>query len=744
MTISTFSLPIDIPWRRIAFSSDMMDEVACDRILPLRWRSSLAVFEYEPPQEQQRQDGFKVSYIKVACTITGYQPAGKEIRIRERLGRAGWTQGQFATDAISAYYACHGAMLEVVVAPHADDRAGFAHYPYFADFDPKKRELYENVTDTGEVMSRTLEDVNVRLGQTTLQSHEMKDTTNLGASLSGSYGGVTAAGSVSNESGTTDLSQQGTENVRTTDAAREARETYSHTTQLSQMYHQLDSYHLGTNRAAFFLMPRPHTVESPRTFVNGPREIEGIQEFMLVIVRPDDMDDYCIEAYLETAHLTRDPILDWGETDVQLVLPKISAPVTEDDDRSYFNNVTGSAVTPARAGYVIDESRGGAGYGGNGGYDLNPSTYHAINLTSFDFIVGKEQVTVNGLAQGFWDNNSDTLYPASLELTATVYQKKTAPTVAGYSDRLLITARSICSCSAFDVTRVPYDRGVSVVYEKPLKGFAERGSRERQGMPIIDANRLGGQIRYEMMSSIGSPDRYPRGEVGLLDTQLIAGAMGSQIRHAAVETNPRLADVPGVNPDMARRLAAFVPAITRAELLEMRLIEQTERFGLSITEAVELRRILLGLEAPDGPPSPPERQRVDVPRLTGMSLPEANRVLIAAGLVLGGSTETDNSLPAGVIVEQSLPAGAAADAGSSVEVTVASGLSVRIPDLSGRSLCDAIRQLHDAGLRCDPRIEGQASARARVAEQEPAPGTLVTPNGEVTLHLRSRRAPDHG
>ena len=49
MTISTFSLPVDIPWRRIAFSSDMMDKTACDRTLPPRWRSSVAVFDYEPP-----------------------------------------------------------------------------------------------------------------------------------------------------------------------------------------------------------------------------------------------------------------------------------------------------------------------------------------------------------------------------------------------------------------------------------------------------------------------------------------------------------------------------------------------------------------------------------------------------------------------------------------------------------------------------------------------------------------------
>lgn len=87
MSITTFSLPVDIPWRRIAFSEDMIDQQACDRNLPLRWRYSIAIFDYQPPDEQQRTDGSLVSYLKVACTITGFQADDKEIQIRNRLGR---------------------------------------------------------------------------------------------------------------------------------------------------------------------------------------------------------------------------------------------------------------------------------------------------------------------------------------------------------------------------------------------------------------------------------------------------------------------------------------------------------------------------------------------------------------------------------------------------------------------------------------------------------------------------------
>ena len=48
MTIATFSLPIDIPWRRIGVSMHMMDPEICDKVGPLTMQPSLAIFAYEP------------------------------------------------------------------------------------------------------------------------------------------------------------------------------------------------------------------------------------------------------------------------------------------------------------------------------------------------------------------------------------------------------------------------------------------------------------------------------------------------------------------------------------------------------------------------------------------------------------------------------------------------------------------------------------------------------------------------
>ena len=55
------------------------------------------------------------------------------------------------------------------------------------------------------------------------------------------------------------------------------------------------------------MLPRPHIVESDLTFVNGPRKLEGIQEFFLVVMRPKEIKNICAEAYLETDSYRRCP-----------------------------------------------------------------------------------------------------------------------------------------------------------------------------------------------------------------------------------------------------------------------------------------------------------------------------------------------------------------------------------------------------------------------------------------------------
>lgn len=754
MTIASFTLPIDIPWKRIAISEDMIDPVACDRELPPRWMSSVAVFAYEPPEDQQRTDDFRVSYLKVSCSITGFQsgdprlsPRDREINIRKWLGRSKWTNADLKErlgEAAAAYYPCNGAILEVVVAPHPDDkRFTLAEYPYFSDFDPKKRELYEVVTETGETMSRSLEDVAVRLGQTTLQSHEVRDSTTLAGELAGAYGNaqtggqLSAKGSASNTSGTTDLSQQGTENIRTTDGAREARETFSHTTQLSQLYHQLDSYHLGTNRAAFFVLPRPHVVQSPSTFVNGPREIEGVQEFMLVVVRPKEMETFCVEAYLETAHLTGKPIYDWDSTEILLNLP-VSSP---------DNTIrTSSAITPLRTGYVVDKSRipflapDAMPHGPPGGYEVVSAAENNIprqenSVTSdYTFVVGSEQVELHGWVEGWPGRGDRPTTGGTLDVMAKVFLKKKVPTVASYAPGLLITGRAVCSCNR-DIVAKPDFNGLSVVYENALPKSTTESPGKGKAMSIREANQLGADLKREMLQSLSSPDRYPRGMVGLFDSQLLSDMMGTHIRHANEEVNPRLLDWPGVNQALARRVTGYDSSITRSQMLEMPLAQQVEQFALTFAEAVELRRELTEVANADGPLPIPERVRVEVPLLMGLQSYEAQAAVVAAGLNLNASEVVDSPMPSNTVIAQEPEPRYLVDPATKVSVKLASGCSVRLPELTGLRFSEAACLLRNAGLRSEPSIEGRPGPEAHVTALKPKAGTLVTPNMQVTITL---------
>ena len=137
MTLTTFSLPVDIPWRRLCVSDDMIDPTVCDRKFPYRWRSSVAVFSYEPPEDQQTYDDMTVSYLKVACTITSFQPNPDEVGLKDRRVDSYWDTPLLIDDyvnKVSKAYPCYGAILEVGVAPTVKSIDGrqipLSQYPY--------------------------------------------------------------------------------------------------------------------------------------------------------------------------------------------------------------------------------------------------------------------------------------------------------------------------------------------------------------------------------------------------------------------------------------------------------------------------------------------------------------------------------------------------------------------------------------------------------------------------------------
>lgn len=778
MAINTLQLPIDIPWKRLCVSLDMLDPTICDRRFPFRWRSSLAVFGYEPPEEYQQYEGMLVSYLKVSYTITGYQPDPEEIGIKNRKISSYWNDPVVIDnylDVVAKYYPCYGALLEVAIAPtkeHVRDVA-ITDYPYFSDFDPKKRELYELVSETGEMMSRSLENVNVRKGTTTTDSHEVLDIFGGGGlSVNTPYGG--GGVSVQGQWGTRDINSQEYTNIRTTDQAREQRELYSHTTQLTQMYHQFDSYHIGTNRAVFFALPRPHIVQAEEaTFVNGPRHLEGIQEVFLVVMRPKRLHDFCVEAYLETAHIANTPNYHYEQSTAPLTLhvtkqaEDTSGGLGDDSNVTYAED---SATFTPPDGWEVDLDR-------DGGYHIDSASGDRIvsyGVTS----IARDHVTVTGKVSAWFEDRtwpeSNLSHNGELNLVVTVYIRKKQPDIESWSKSLYLTGRGVCCCDDHrrDITDAVKEMGPSVVLERPLSkyvreatgtsaapagahGRAEmaKGGRSAtrtasadqagtavgigERMTVATANNIRAGVGRFLRESINDPERYPLGVVRFTESKTVASAIAAVVRASGHPDNHELADIAGLDPAIVKKVGGAGGRVTRGRLLGMSFQEQQERFGLSDEETVALRRALVGLEGPE--PDPKHRWTrgaggggmVDV---RGRTLDDAKRLLHDAGVEVAEPTVVDSPRPAGTVIEQYPRAGQPVR--GAARLVVASG-AVTVPAVVGRTRDQAVKQLHAAGITRDPVIVEvpDRAPRDQVVAVAPPAGSTTTPNAQVVLHV---------
>ena len=121
MPTRALDLPVNIPWKLIAASPDMMDTVFCSKLFPLAWRSALAVSVHEPPVEDLPESlrSQRLAYLKITCSVTGYQPSKEETdQIVSSFPDQPTEAQRPALDRIlSDYFACYGALLNVAVFP---------------------------------------------------------------------------------------------------------------------------------------------------------------------------------------------------------------------------------------------------------------------------------------------------------------------------------------------------------------------------------------------------------------------------------------------------------------------------------------------------------------------------------------------------------------------------------------------------------------------------------------------------
>jgi hypothetical protein len=306
------SLPVDIPWRRLAFSTDMIDHDFTLADLPPKWRSSLVAFYHLVPVEDtalEYPDG-RLVYIRLACSITGFNP-NEDLRRAAVIASEGDAPGDtqestweaiMAQDWASTYWPCLGAIVQVAIYPHGAENVPTDSFPYIMDFEPKKRELYETRTDSGEILSGSSEKLNVSKSQGTTDASEKSHI--VSGEVGGSFLGIGAKAGY--QYNTKKSSETETVDTRTIDSARERRETVSHSTVISQMYQLFTSYHLGTNRAVFSIAPRPHIVndakQAPFNLIRGRRLLEGMQDIFLVVYVPSSLPGIALQVNLDTGH----------------------------------------------------------------------------------------------------------------------------------------------------------------------------------------------------------------------------------------------------------------------------------------------------------------------------------------------------------------------------------------------------------------------------------------------------------
>jgi outer membrane protein OmpA-like peptidoglycan-associated protein len=298
----------DVPWKVIGASPDMMDVTVGNRRFPYTWRSSVAVSVFEPPMDDERAAelcGQRLTFVKVTCSITGYQPSGSEPsgtvtfqdRPLEELERL-----------TSEYLACYGALLNVAFFPQGErNTTDLSRLPRILDFTPKSRELIRSISESGEILTGSTRDLKFDASRTTTEKNE----TTVGLEAGVSASGFEAKGSISHTWGTTQEDKRGMSVG--TGASEQAAQRYA--TTMDQLYSLLTGYHAGTNRATCIMLARPGTLQATdrRTFAPGLRMLEGIQDFIFIVSRPADVDGLCVEVALDTGHFPEDAPLSGEE-----------------------------------------------------------------------------------------------------------------------------------------------------------------------------------------------------------------------------------------------------------------------------------------------------------------------------------------------------------------------------------------------------------------------------------------------
>lgn len=132
-----------------------------------------------------------------------------------------------------------------------------------------------------------------------------------------------------------------------------------------------------------------------------------------------------------------------------------------------------------------------------------------------------------------------------------------------------------------------------------------------------------------------------------------------------------------------------------------------------------------------------------VPNVVFMDSEQAQQTLQEAGLSAGLSSRHDETVEAGVVIEQNPAAGSLIWPGSSVRVVVSEGQeTVMMPSLLELTRAEAVSELEARGLKLETVVlEISEAPPGTVISQEPKANEWVAPGTGVELHISGESAP---
>ncbi len=491
-------------------------------------------------------------------------------------------------------------------------------FPHIIDVEPKTRDLIQASSETGEILTSSKSNIKTNKSFTNTESSET------GYKLGAMFG-------KKDESNITgEITHKNTEAEEenwsvATDASRERQEKEGSTTQISQLYNLLSSYHIDTNRVVFMMLARPHVLQPTdhRTFVDGLRKIEGTQQFLLIVARPHEMKGLCVEAFLETGHFPEGLIPQEPEEVFDESFEDFTVRVVADNCIFCFNGECKNIESSPSATYTIDTSLGWVidrrpRRGADPGYPgmkiiANNDNQANLSVEGYDYKPISDSdttVQVSGQICGAGLGGPKAIFERTYRVFTRSRQPKpnsAEPNVP--LEKLLITSRGLCvcffsteNCPQLDPRPIfipPGDNEIaaSIVNEREITlnpALLTRSAIKESRSPAI--KELLAKIQNAMLTSGRLPQRraFDKG-VGFLDSDYFK----DQIKKALPrdQLNNTLAKVSDLPKEV---LDSLGETCTVAEALELDLAQFAQRTGLSVADAAKARRRLLGLAEVQG------------------------------------------------------------------------------------------------------------------------------------------------